>query len=357
MRIGFDVSVLPRPGSGPPDPQQAACPPGVVRATRGLVEALEARRELEIVRLAPEPGEDPRRWRHRRLPELVRELDLFGLHSPVSAFPLRGPGKRLQTIHELPWLHGVRENADLKHRFWARLGSRRADLVICPSAHVARAVGPRATVCPWGVEERFTDEPGPGEVDEVLLARYSLGEDPLALCLGATRAKKNLEAFLRGMAELQERSARRGERAVRLQAVVTGEHTPQLRRDLGTASKLGLARFVSTPGSVEDPHLPGLLRLAALVPVLSRSEGFAFPVLEALACGTPVLVPPDSAQAELAGDAGIVVRPDDPSSVADGIERALAERQTAIPARIERAAAFTWERCARTVVELWSSLA
>ena len=100
-----------------------------------------------------------------------------------------------------------------------------------------------------------------------------------------------------------------------------------------------------------------MLRLAAVVPVLSRSEGFAFPVLEALACGVPVLVPPNSAQSELAGTAGIEVDPDEPNSVADGLERALAERLTHLPARVERAAPFTWERCAETAAALWSSLA
>lgn len=341
MRLGFDVSPLVRPH-----------PPGVVRATRGLVEALEAGAgELDIVRLAPEPDEDLRAWRQRRLPALARDQDLDGIHSPVSAFPWRGPGLRLQTVHELPWRHGVKENADLRHRLWAALGSRRADLVICPSRHVARHLGGRADVCPWGVEARFADEPPPGEVDELLLARYRLVEDPLALCLGAVRAKKDLAALLRGLAELRRRDG------PRVHAVVTGPDTLDLRRDLGTASKLGLARYVSTPGTVEDAHLPGLLRLAALVPVLSRSEGFAFPVLEALACGAPVLVPPDSAQSELAGPAGIVVEPADAASVADGIERALAERESGRAARLERASAFTWERCAAQVETLWSALA
>ena len=343
MRIGFDVSPLARPH-----------PAGVVRATAGLVAALE---QLdpgdgpEIVRLAPGAGEDLRAWRHRRLPALVSELKLFGLHSPVSAFPWRGPGKRLQTVHELPWRHGEKENADLKHRFWARFGARRADLVICPSAHVARDLGRKAAVCPWGVEPRFGDEPAPGEVDELLLGRYRLSGDPLALCLGAVRPKKNLAALLGGLAELRRRDG------PRVHAVVTGRETQQLRRDLGTASRLGLARYVSTPGLVEEAHLPGLLRLAAVVPVLSRSEGFAFPVLEALACGTPVLVPPDSAQAELAGAEGIPVDPDDPGSVADGLERALREREERRAARVERAAGFTWERSARTVAGLWGALA
>jgi glycosyltransferase involved in cell wall biosynthesis len=165
------------------------------------------------------------------------------------------------------------------------------------------------------------------------------------------RAKKDLAAVLAGLAELRARNG------PRLHVVVTGAETADLRRDLGTASKLGLARFVSTPGRIPDEHLPGLVRLAAVVPVLSRSEGFAFPVLEALASGTPVLVPPDSAQAELAGGAGIEVDPRDPASVADGFERALAERETGRAARVARAAPFTWERAAAAVAALWGSLA
>lgn len=344
-RIGFDVS-----------PLVVAHPPGVVRATDGLVRALEARDDVEVVRLKPEG--DLRAWRHRRLPELVRELGLAGIHSPVSSFPRRGPGARVQTVHELPWKHGVRENAGWKHRALAAFGPLRADAVICPSEHVARdlrgtALGGRAKihVVPWGVSAAFADEPPLGVVDEIVLGRYRLGQDPLALCLGAVRAKKNLAAVLRGLAELV---ARKG---ARVQIVVTGDDTPDLRRDLGLVSQLGLARFVSTPGRIAEEHLPSLLRLASVVPVLARSEGFAFPVLEALACGTPVLVPHNSAQSELAGSAGIVVDPDAASSVADGFVRALAERESQRAERVARAAEFTWPRCAERVAAIWKAIA
>jgi len=346
-RIGFDTSPLERPH-----------PPGVVRATAGLVEALERRGVLEVVRLAPSAGAGLRRWRQVELPRAVRRHALAGIHSPVSAFALRGPGARVHTVHELPWRAGVAENADWRHRLWAALGPARADRTLVPSERTAALLRRRwlpgaagIVVAPWGLGPGFAEEPGPGEIDEVLLGRYRLGQDPLALCLGCVRAKKNLDAVLRGLARLLERGG------PRLRIVVTGEPTQQLRRDLGTASKLGLARWVSTPGEVEQAHLPGLLRLAAVVPVLSRSEGFGFPVLEALASGTPVLVPPRSAQQELAGDVGITVDPDDPDAVADGLSRALAERAALRPRLVERAAPFTWDACAERVERIWESLA
>ena len=145
MAIGFDTSPLTHPHS-----------PGVRRVTEELVEALERRGHLEIVRLTPDPGERLRTWRQLGLPREAARLGLAGIHSPVSAFPLFGPGRRVQTVHELPWKHGVAENAGLSHRFWAGPAGRKADAVIVPTGHVARdlgrplaADGGRIHICSW----------------------------------------------------------------------------------------------------------------------------------------------------------------------------------------------------------------
>jgi len=337
-------------------------PLGVARVVRSLVEELEARRTIEVVRLEP-PRATPQgrglvAWRQRELPRAVHRADLVGIHSFTSAFPVRGPGRRVQTIHELPWRHGVEENAGWRHRLWAALGPLRADRVVCPTEHVARDLRARRLpgaakirVVPWGVSPRFAAEPAAGVIDEVLLERHRLGADPIVLCPGGVRPKKNLAAVLHGVAEVR----RRGER--RLQVVVTGGDTPTLRRDLGLAARIGLSGWVATLDAVDEDDLPGLLRLASVVPVLSRSEGFGLSVLEALACGTPVLVPPDSAQAEVAGDAGIEVDPRDAASVADGLLRAVAERERMRFVLPERARRFPWAECARRVEELWRELA
>lgn len=347
MRVGFDTSALCRPH-----------PRGIARLVRSLTEALERRGVLDVVRLAPTPGRDLRAWRHGDLPRSVSEHSLAGLHSFTSAYPRKGPGKRVQTIHELPWRHGVSENAGWKHRYWAGLGSRRADAIVTATEVVARELrsswfvrAERVHVCPWGVSDEFEEEPPPGVVDEAVTARYTRSEDPLALCPGADRAKKNLAALLRGLARLRERDG------PRVHVLVTGEDSPDLRRDLGLASRLGLARWISTPGEIEEADWPAVLRSAAVVPVLSRSEGFGLPVLEALACGTPVLVPRDSAQAEVAGAHAFVVDPDDADSVADGLQRAIEAREELRYVLPERARELSWDRCAERIEALWQSLA
>lgn len=349
MRVGFDCSALTRSAS---DGRR-----GVSRVVENLVAALERRGRLEVVRLGPEPGQDERRWRHRELPAEVERLSLAGLQSFTSAYPRRGPGKRVQTIHELPWKYGVAENAGLRHRWWASWGTRAAHRTLVPTRHVAEALArnpgvraDRVRVCPWGVGPPFEVEPPAGVVDEVVLGELRLPQGPLVACPGAVRPKKNLAAVLRGLARANE-----GER--KLSLVVTGPETAALRADLGLASRLGLGRWVHTVGELDDARLASLLRLSAVVPVLSHSEGFGLTVLEALACGTPVLVPPDGAQAEVGGAAAAVVDPSDERAVGAALVEAFERREELRYRLPERASEFTWDATAEIVERTWEELA
>jgi glycosyltransferase involved in cell wall biosynthesis len=310
-----------------------------------------------VVRLTPPRGASLSAWRARELPAAVSRERLVGLHSFTSGYALGGPGARVQTIHELPWRHGVDENADLRHRLWASLGAARATRVVVPSAHVRADLvrgwcvrAARVRVVPWGVAPLFAPEPPPATLDEGVLGRYRLGEEPFVLAPGATRAKKNLPLLLAALAE------RRTLGLEPLRVVVTGGETAALRAALGLASKLGLARWVTTLDEIAEEDLPALYRLARAVPALSHSEGFGLTVLEALASGTPVVVPRASAQAEVAGTAGLVVEPT-PRAVAEALERALCERARWSSAGIARAQEFSWERSAEALEVLWRELA
>lgn len=343
VRIAFDASPLERP-----------YPLGVARATRGLVEALERRGVLEVVRLAPAPGEPERRWRQRVLPAAAERAAAIGIHSPVSAFALRGPGLRVQTVHELPWRHGVRENAGLTHRLWARLGVARADAVLTPTAlvrdellHECGGGERRVHACPWGVGPV---SPPPETVLRGARERVGVGDGPFGLVLGGTRAKKDLAASLRGLARLQEHGG------PELALLVTGPPSADLEADLALARRLGVAARVHAAGTVEEDELAALVAGAAVVLVLSRSEGFGLPALEALAAGTPVLVSSGSAQAEVAGDAGLEVDPRDADDVARGLRRALEDDPARRRRGEARAAELSWDRCATQVEDLWTAL-
>jgi glycosyltransferase involved in cell wall biosynthesis len=89
----------------------------------------------------------------------------------------------------------------------------------------------------------------------------------------------------------------------------------------------------------------------------SLYEGFGLPVLEAMACGTPVVTSEATAMEEVAGGAAVLVDPLSVSAIAAGIHEAVSRREELGPAGLGRARSFTWERAADAVVELWRELA
>jgi glycosyltransferase involved in cell wall biosynthesis len=103
-------------------------------------------------------------------------------------------------------------------------------------------------------------------------------------------------------------------------------------------------------GYVDEQLLPGLYAGAVAFTLPSLYEGFGLPVLEALASGTPVVAAPEEALQEVAGDAAVYA---DREQLADGVRRALRERERLRAAGLERAKAFSWEETARRTAAVY----
>ena len=103
-------------------------------------------------------------------------------------------------------------------------------------------------------------------------------------------------------------------------------------------------------GYVETERLVALYRGAACLVQASLHEGFGLPVLEAMACGTPVVTVPEPALLEVVGDAAVVVPEDE---LADGVRWAIAHHDRLSYAGLERARAFTWEACAAKTLAVY----
>jgi glycosyltransferase involved in cell wall biosynthesis len=343
MRIAFDTSPLVRP-----------YPPGVVRACAGLFEAMQQLPHVDLVALAPKPGENERRWRQVQLPTEAKRAGACGVHSPISAFATCGPGQRVSTVHELPWLNRCSENAGPGHRLWARLGVARANAVVCPTEFVRQqliqdsAGGLHIHACHWGAERATTLDESTGIE---YLRRHQLIDVPFCFAPGATRPKKNLQVLLRALA-----SATAEPQLKSLHVVITGRRTAHLERDLSLAKALGLEQRVHALGYVEDSQQQVLSKAARFSVVLSPSEGFGFPVLESFAQGRPVLVTEHSAQAELAGAQGFTANPENLQSVATGLSMALNFDSGQSALLRERAHDFSWEQCALKVNDIWEGL-
>ena len=199
-------------------------------------------------------------------------------------------------------------------------------------------------IVPFGVGPEFRPlEGGPAREE----ARRALGlERPYVLFVGRVERKKNLrrvvEAFFAAVVS----------KNLPHELVLAG---PGGRaRDLKKLLKgLGLAGRVRRMGYVPDERLPLLYAAAELLLFPSVVEGFGFPVLEAMACGTPCVVSRAPALAELAGGAALAAPADDLARLREAVERVLLDPERAAALRgkgLVRAKRFTWERTADLTV-------
>jgi glycosyltransferase involved in cell wall biosynthesis len=181
----------------------------------------------------------------------------------------------------------------------------------------------RIVVTPNGVDPAF--RPADDASDTVSQAPY-------ALAVGAIQGRKNQLAALAAAREAG------------LELVVVG---PTKDERVAAELRAGGARL---EGYVPTERLAALYRGAACLVQASLHEGFGLPVVEAMASGTPVVILPDPALVEVAGDAAVVVTQ---HGLADGIRRAVAERETLVAAGLERARSFTWEATGRATVGVY----
>ena len=125
-------------------------------------------------------------------------------------------------------------------------------------------------------------------------------------------------------------------------------------------TELGLQNLVHFTGFFPDDDLPALCSAATLLAMPSRYEGFGLPVLEAMACGTPVVCSNTSSLPEVAGDAALLVPPDDVRGWSEAIARVSTDDALCAQMRergLAHAARFSWEQAARQTADLYRRVA
>jgi glycosyltransferase involved in cell wall biosynthesis len=295
----------------------------------------------------------PRLWTHLRLSAEVIRRPPDVLFVPAHVLPLAHPRRSVVTVHDLGYraFPSAHRAADRLYLDWAtRFSASQAAAVIADSeatkADLTRIYGVspgRVRVVYLGRDERLA----PVRDAETLAgvrARYGLAARYL-LYVGTLQPRKNLVRCVEAFARLAGRPDQAD-----LQLVLAGKRGWLYDDLFAQVERLGLAGRVSFPGYVAEGDLPALLSGALAFVFPSLYEGFGIPVLEAGACGVPVITSNTSSLPEVAGDAALLVDPHDVDAIADAMYRLVTD--SALRAELARRGQanvrrFSWEKCAR----------
>jgi len=287
------------------------------------------------------------------MPRLARAWRADLWHAPHPAVPLFLPCRWMVSCHDAiavqhpaslaaPWRRPVA--ALLLHRAVraARAVVTVSEVARADVVNVLGAPAARTTVIHHGVEPRFA----PQSEETVAALRQRLGLPPAyALHLSSGKPHKNLPRLL----DAWRAVAGSGPGAGLVLAIAGGE-APS-RREVAAADPA--VRFL---GPIREDDLPGLYAGARLFVFPSLVEGFGLPVLEAMACGTPVVCSNASSLPEVAGEAAVLCDPSDTAALAAAMTRMLADPdlRTALRQRgLARAARFTWGEAAERFVRVY----
>ncbi|NQT91354.1 MAG: glycosyltransferase family 4 protein [Lentisphaerae bacterium] len=202
-----------------------------------------------------------------------------------------------------------------------------------------------------GVSERFRPPPA-DPASPPVPRRFGADRPARLLYVGRSDPYKNLAGLIRAMAIVRERSPF----PVELQ--IAGPKDDRYPEAPLLAHELGLHDVVQWSGFLDDDSLLAAYQSADLLVQPSLYEGFGLPVVEAMACGTPVVCSNTGSLPEVAAVAARMIDPNDPNDLADGILQVLQDDELAEQLAfrgVERAAEFTWDRTARETIAVYET--
>jgi len=344
------------------------------RLIQALIKANESRREPFLFRLyfrdAPSHEQFaksdyvqevvirfPRLWTHLRLAAALWRAKPGITFVPAHTLPFLFPGAGIVTVHDLGYKHFPKAHRRMQRAyldFTTRFSQRRASLLLADSLATARDLSviygtpsDKIRIVYPGIDAESL-EPSARNIDAArercqLLARYFI-------FIGTLQPRKNIERLVTAFG-LWQREHDNGETAL----VLAGA-----KGWLFQKSWIAGAKNVIVTGYIDEAHKGGLLAGAIALVFPSLYEGFGFPAVEAMYCGTPVIASNTSSLPELVGDAGLLVDPTNVCAIAAAMGRCSEDeslRQRLIARGYKRAKRFTWEAAASSVIDVFDELA
>ncbi len=276
------------------------------------------------------------------------------LHTPILIVPPKKNAPLVVTVFDLTFLlfpqHHLRSTRVLLGS-GLRRAVREANIFLAISENTKQdlvrltGISPqRVQVTPLAADALFRPVKDSGT-----LARLGINR-PYALYVGTLEPRKNVPVLLQAFAALEGKETL---------LVLAGAKGWMYERIFSLVKQLGLESRVKMLGYVENDDLPVLYTEAQVFVYPSLFEGFGLPVLEAMQCGTPVITTNASSLPEVAGNAALLISPDDTAGLTAALTRVLFEpglREEMRGKSLARAALFSWRRTAEMTAEAYESV-
>ncbi|MBK8051592.1 MAG: glycosyltransferase family 4 protein [Anaerolineales bacterium] len=299
------------------------------------------------------------RWQQVHVPWHAHRASADLLHVPGFDAPAWKPCPVVLTCHDLIGCIFPQNLPPVSRFYWSKWqpwSLRFADAILADSEatkrdiiRIAQVNAAKITVTPLGVDPVF--RPAPPAAQAACRIRYSLPEK-FILYVGTLEPRKGIDTLIDAFAQLASRMPD-------LHLVLGGKKGWYWEPLIQRIDAVGLAHRIHVTGYIDAVDLPALYSASAAFAFPSRYEGFGLPILEAMACGAPVVSSNTSSLPEVTGDAGLQVPPDHPPLLAAALELVLTQpvlRTTLQTAGLDRAAEFTWERTARITCKVYDDV-
>jgi len=294
-----------------------------------------------------------------RLPRFLKSRGVDVYHATNAMMPLVGMGniKRVVTIHDLiPLLFRDHAPRSKKNRMFPvycwlmNTVARNADMIIAVSEHTRRDVETHLLKDHKSADKiRVIHE---GVRAAYVPATRAKRDHVQFLFVGRRDPYKNLPLLIQALSSVRKQGL-----TARLRIV--GGDDPRYPEARALADDLAISEHITWSGYVSEAELIDAYQQADVFVLPSRYEGFGLPVLEAMACGTPVICSNTSSLPEVAGDAALLIDPSQPTTLVDAMTRLVREPDLCADLSqrgLSRAATFTWEQTARQTLDCYEKL-
>lgn len=272
-------------------------------------------------------------------------------------------GYRQPFLNKIIWLLvkiltlGKYSNTELDyHRFSARFAVKHALRIITVS-HFSRneiintyhASPEKITVIQPGYGQSYKQLDERDEKLQEVLKKYHI-QNPFFISVGRLEEKKNTAGIVEAFGLFKNQRKKND-----CQLVLAGKPGYNFHKVTENIKKYHLEKYVIMTGFVPDDELPYLMKQAHLFLMPSFYEGFGLPIIEAMACGVPVITSNFASMKEVAGNSALLVDPKNSNEIAEAIVKLTKDqkfRHELIESGLKRALAFSWENCARETLKL-----